>query len=82
MVTIDCEPSQARKGAAVAIDSGAVIRFPPLLCSLCGDVESPWAEAFYYGDLESPWAEAFYYGVIGSSELRALYCGDVEPPWA
>ena len=31
MVAIGCEPSQARKGAAVAIDSGAVIRFPSLL---------------------------------------------------
>ena len=34
MVTIGCEPSQARKGAAVAIDSGAVIRLPSLLYSL------------------------------------------------
>jgi len=37
-VAIACEPGQARKGAAVAIDSGAVIRFSVIVfpyCSCC-----------------------------------------------
>jgi len=48
MVTIGCEPSQARKGAAVAIDSGAVIRFPSLLF-IRGSLSCPRWRLFILG---------------------------------
>ena len=58
-VAIGCEPGQARKGAAVATDSGAVIRFTV-------------AAFFFRGLLASPSSRLFFSRLACKSELKAL----------
>jgi len=71
MVTIGCEPSQARKGAAVAIDSGAVIRFPSLLF-IRGSLSCPRWRLFILGGFVRLGWRLFIFDDLGRLRWRLV----------